>query len=150
MIPPCVILVEDTECCDVKIMDPSSQRASDEPRLYTECAPVNHASSGATAYSAEGSHAADYGEPETNYYIDRDHWYTQSQSGRPCPEAVWGYRTTMPRNAPTPNAVIEPACPMLTAPGEEGTIRGARRHPVPLHAPDVALQGQRLLAVERL
>ncbi len=41
--------------------------------------------------------------------------------------------------------------PVLTVPGEEGTIRGARRHPVPLDAPDVALRGQRLLAYgERL
>ncbi len=50
-----------------------------------------------------------------------------------------------------PNAVIEPARPVLTMPGVEGTIHGARRHPVPLDAPDVALQGQRLLVYrERL
>ncbi len=78
-------------------MDPPSQRASDESRSYREHAPVNHASIGATAYSAERSHAADYGEPETNYYVDRDPWYTQSLSGRPCPEAVWGHRTVMSR-----------------------------------------------------
>ena len=47
--------------------------------------------------------------------------------------------------------MIEPARPVLTAPGEEGTIHGARHHSVPLDAPDVALQGQRVLAYgERL
>ncbi len=127
-------------------MDSSSQRASEEPRLFRERAPVNHASLSATAYSAERSHATDYDEPETTYYVDRDPWYTQSQSGRPCPETEWGYRTTMPRSVPMPNAMMEPACPILVAPGEESTIHGAGRHPVPLDAPDVALQGQRLLA----
>ncbi len=132
-------------------MDPSSQHASVESRLYKGRAPVNHASLGATAYSAERNHAADYGEPETNYYLDRDPWYTQSQSGRPCPEAACKYCTTMPRSAPMSNAIIEPARPVLTAPGEESTIPGARRHLVPLDAPDVALRGQRLLAYgERL
>ncbi len=141
--------MEDAECCDGRIRDPASQRASDESRSHRERAPVNHASVCATAYSAERNHAADYGDPENNYYVDRDPWYPQSQLGRPCPEAVWGDRTAMPRSAPTPNVVIEPT--VLTAPGEEGTIRGARHHPVPLDAPDVALRGQRLLAYgERL
>ncbi len=139
MVPSRVILVEDAECCDGRTMYPASQRTSDKLRPYRERAPVNHASVGAPAYSAERSHAADYGEPETNCYVDRDPWYTQSQLGRPCPEAVWGYRTAMPRSAPTRNAMIEPTRPVLTAPGEEGTIRGARRHPVPLDAPNVAL-----------
>ncbi len=57
----------------------------------------------------------------------------------------------MPRSVPTTNAMIEQACPILAAPGEESTIRGAGHHPVPLDARDVALQGQRLLAYgERL
>ncbi len=146
LVPRRVVLVEDAECCDGRIMDPSSQRASDELRPYRERGPVNHANVGATAYSAGRSHAADYDEPKTNYYVDRDLWYTHTQSGRPCPEAVWGYRTAMPRSAPAPSAVIEPMRSVLTAPGEEGMIRGARRHPVPLDAPDVALRGQRLLA----
>ncbi len=154
MVPPRVILVEDAECCDGGRRDPASQRTSDESRSYRECAPVNHASVGATAYSAERNHTADYGQPENNYYdnyYDRDPWYLQSQLGRPCPEAVWGYRTAMPRSAPAPNVVIEPTRPVMTVPGEEGTIRGARHHPVPLDAPDVALTGQRLLAYgERL
>ncbi len=89
MVPSRVILVEDAECCDERIKDPASQRTSDESRLYRGRAPVNHTSLGAMAYSAERNHAADYGEPETNYYVDRDPWYTQSQSGRPCPEAAW-------------------------------------------------------------
>ncbi len=109
------------------------------------------ASLGATAYSAERNQAADYGDPETNYYVDRDPWYTQSQSGRPCPETVWGYRKTMPRSVPAPNAMTEPARSVLAAQGEESTIRGAGHHPVSLDAPDVALRGQRLLAYgERL
>ncbi len=57
----------------------------------------------------------------------------------------------MPRSVPVPNAMIEPARPILAAPGEESTIHGAGRHPVPLDAPDVVLRGQRLLAYgERL
>ncbi len=57
----------------------------------------------------------------------------------------------MPRSAPVPNAVIEPTRPVLTTPMEEGAIRGAKRHPVPLDTPSVALRGQRLLAYgERL
>ncbi len=148
LVPPRVILVEGAECSDSVL---SSQCASDELRSYRERAPVNHASVGAPAYSAERNHAADYGEPKTNYYADRDPWYTQSQSGRPCPGAVWGYCTAMPRGASAPNAMIEPTQPVLTAPGEEGTIRGVRHHPGPLDAPDVALRGQRLLAYgERL
>ncbi len=107
LVPPYAIRVEDAECCDERIMDPSSQRASEEPRLYRERAPANHARLGAMAYSAERSHAADYGEPETNYYVDRDLWYTQSQSGRPCPEPVWGYCTkNRTRKVPTLNAVL--------------------------------------------
>ncbi len=85
LVPPHVILVEDAECCDGKIMDPSSQRACEEQRLYRERALVDHTSLGGTAYGAERTHTADYGEPETNYYVDRDPWYTQSHSGRPCP-----------------------------------------------------------------
>ncbi len=64
------------------------------------------------------------------------------------PPSVWGYRTAMSRSVPAPNAVTESARPVLTAPGEESTIHGARRHPLPLDAPDVALRGQRLLAYE--
>ena len=56
--------MEGAECCDGGIMDPSSHRAGDESRPYRDRAPVNHASVGATAYGAERSHAADYGEPE--------------------------------------------------------------------------------------
>ncbi len=136
MVPLRIILVGDAECCDGRIMDPASQRANEESRSYRERAPVNHASVGATVYSAERSHAADYGEPENNYYADRDPWCTQSQSGRPCREAVWGHRTVMSRSAPMPNAMFEPVQPVLTAPGEEGTILGAR-HKVPLDAPTV-------------
>ena len=51
----------------------------------------------------------------------------------------------MSRSAP------EPDRPNVTAPGEENAFHGARRQPVPLDAPDVALRGQRLLAYgERL
>ncbi len=51
----------------------------------------------------------------------------------------------MSRSAP------EPDRPNVTAPGEENAFHGARRQPVPLDAPDVALRGKRLLAYgERL
>ena len=72
-------------------MDPSSQRKKDESRLYRECNPANQARASATLYSAERGHVADYGEPEADYYVDRDHWYTQSQPGRPCSGTVWGH-----------------------------------------------------------
>ncbi len=49
LVPPRVILVEDAECCDGSMIDPSSQHANDESRLCRERAPVNHASVGATA-----------------------------------------------------------------------------------------------------
>ncbi len=49
LVPPHVIRVEDAECCDERIIDPSSQRASEEPRLYRERAPVDHARLGDTA-----------------------------------------------------------------------------------------------------
>ncbi len=148
LVPPHVILVEGAECCDERIMDPSSQRARDHPRLYRERAPVNHASSGVTAYDTERNHVADYGEPEADCYTHRDPWYTQSQSGRPCPETVWGYRTAMSRSLPVPNDVIEPNRPNVAASGEESALRGTGRYPVPLDAQDVALWGQRLLAYE--
>ncbi len=32
LVPPGVVLVEETECCDGRIMDPSSQRKNDESR----------------------------------------------------------------------------------------------------------------------
>ena len=132
-------------------MDPFSQRACDEPRLYRERAPVNHANSSVKAYGTDRNHATDYGEPEADCYLARYPWHTQSQSGRPCPETVWGYRTAMSRSVPAPSAVIEPSRPNVIAPGEESAFPGARRHPVPLDAPDVALRGQRLLAYgERL
>ncbi len=57
----------------------------------------------------------------------------------------------MPRSVPAPNAITEPACPVLTGPGEESALHGTGCHPVPLDAPDVALRGQRLLGYgERL
>ncbi len=109
LVPLHAILVEDAEFRDGGIMDPSSQCTSDESRLYREHAPANHVSTSATAYGTGRSHTVDYGEPETNYYIGRDPWYAQSQSGRPCREAVWGHRTAMSRSAPVPNGVTEPA-----------------------------------------
>ncbi len=72
MVQPRVILVENTECHDGRILDLSSLHACDEPRLYRERAPVTNASSGDTDCGAEGNHAADFGEPETSYYVDRD------------------------------------------------------------------------------
>ncbi len=133
--------MEDAECRDGGILDPSSLHACDEPRLYKESAPVANA----MTYGVDRNCTADYGEHETDGYIARDPWYMQSQSGRPCLETVWGYRTGMSRSVP------EPDQPNITAPGEENTFHGARRQPVPLDAPDVALRGQRLLAYgERL
>ncbi len=74
LVPSYVILVEETECCDGRMMDPTRQ-----------C--QNGAS--ATLYSAERSRTEDYGQPEAKYYVDREPWYTQSKLGRPCPETVW-------------------------------------------------------------
>ncbi len=79
-----VLLVEDAECREGRILNTSSWRACDEPRLYRERAPVTNANSGATMYGAERSCAADYGEPEVDGCIVRDPWSTQPQSGRPC------------------------------------------------------------------
>ncbi len=101
------------------------------------------ASGSAMLYSAEKSRTEDYGEPEADYYADRDPWYTQFQLGRLCPETVWGHRMAMPRSAPVQNAVL---VSVQTAPEEGDMICGARRYPVPLDAPDVALRGPRLLA----
>ncbi len=98
-------------------------------------------------------HTEDYREPEVDYYVDRDPWYTQSQLGRPCPETLWGHRMAMPRSVPALNAVPVPAYPAPAdpVPMEGDLIRGARCHPIPLHVPDVALRGQQLLAYgERL
>ncbi len=66
-------------------------------------------------------------------YIVRDPWYTQSQLGRPCPEAVWGYRTTTSRNVPESDRAN------ATARREENAFQGARCQSVPLDAPDAAL-----------
>ncbi len=143
--PPRMLLVKDAECHEGRILDSSSLRACDEPRLYRERAPVTNASSGVTTYGVDRSCTADYGEPEIDGYIARDPWYTQSQSGRPCPETVWGYHTVTSRN------VFKPDRPNVIAPEEENASHGARCQPVPLDAPDVALRGQRLLAYgERL
>ena len=144
-VPPRVLLVEEAGCREGRILDASSLRACDEPRLYRERAPVTNASSGVTTYGVDRSCTADYGEPGMDGYIVRDPWYTQSQSGRPCPETVWGYRTAMSRNVPEPDRAN------VAAQREENASQGARHQPVPLDAPDVALRGQRLLAYgERL
>ncbi len=82
--PPRVFLVEDAECREGRILDSSSLRACDEPRLYRERAPVAHTSSGVMTYGIDRSCTTEYGEPEIDGYIARDPWYTQSQSGRPC------------------------------------------------------------------
>ncbi len=145
LVPPRVLLVEDAECHDGRIPDPPSLGACDEPRLYRDRAPVTSASSGVTTYETDRNGTADWGEHETDCYIVRDPWYTQSQPGRPCPETVWGYRSAMSRRAP------EPDRPNDTGPGEESAFHGVRCQPVPLDAPDIALRGQRLLAYgERL
>ena len=143
--PPHVLLVEDAECREERVLNSSSLRACDEPRLYRERVPVTNASSGIATYGIDGNCTADYGEPEVDGYIARDPWYTQSQSGRPCPETVWGNRTAMSSNVP------EPERPNVSMPGEEDASHGARHRTVPLDAPDVALRGQRLRAYgERL
>ncbi len=85
---PRVLLVEDAECREGRIVNTSSWRACDEPRSYRDRAPVTNTSSGATMYGAERNYTADYSEPEVDGCIVRDPWLTQSQSGRPCPEAV--------------------------------------------------------------
>ncbi len=103
LVPPRVILVEDAECRDGRILDPSSLRAYNEPRLYKERVPVVNTSSGVMAYGTDRNCTADNGEHETDGYIARDPWYTQTQLGRPCPETVWGYRTAMPRSVPEPD-----------------------------------------------
>ncbi len=145
LVPPRMLLVEDAECREERILNSSSLRACDEPRLYGERVPATNASSGVTTYGVDRSCAADYGEPEMDGYIARDPWYTQSQSGRPCPETVWGYRTAISSNVPESDRAN------VVAPREENAFQGARRQPVPLDAPDVALRGQRLLAYgERL
>ncbi len=81
--PPRVLLVEDAECREGRILNSSSLRACDEPRLYRERVPATNASSGITMYGVDRSCAADYGEPEMDGYIVRDPWHPQSQSGRP-------------------------------------------------------------------
>ncbi len=103
LVPPRVLLVQVADYREGRILDNSSLRACDEPRLYRERAPVTNASSGVTTYGVERSCAADYAEPETDGYMTRDPWYTQSQPGRPCPETVGGYRTAMSRNVPEPD-----------------------------------------------
>ena len=144
-VPPRVLPVEDAECREGRILNSSSLRACDEPRLYRERAPVTNASTGVTAYGVDRSRTADYGEPEMDGYIVRDPWYAQTQSGRPCPETVWGYHTVLSGNVPEPDRAN------VVAPREENASQGARRQPVPLDALDVALWGQRLLAYgERL
>ncbi len=102
-VPPRVLLVEDAEGHEGRILHPSSLRACDEPRLYRGRAPVTNSSSGVTTCGVDRNCTGDYGEPEMDGYIVRDPWYTQSQSGRPCPETVWGYRTEMSRNVPEPD-----------------------------------------------
>ncbi len=125
LVQPRVLLVGDAECCEERMMDTSSQSACDEPRLYRERAPVNHVNSSAMAYGIERNHTTDYGEPEADCYITRDPGYTQSQSRRPCPETVWGYRTATCWSVPAPIVEIEPSRPNVTAPGEESAFPGA-------------------------
>ncbi len=143
--PPRVLLVEEADYREGRILDNSSLRACDEPRLYRARAPGTNASSGVTTHGVERSCATDYGELEADGYVARDPWHPQSHPGRPCPEAVWGYRTAMSREIPEPDRYPAPA------PRDEDASHGARRQQVPLDAPDVALRGQRLLAYgERL
>ena len=140
-----VLLAEDADCREGRMLDPPNWRACDEPHLYGERAPVTNTSSGVTTYGVDRGCATDYGEPEMSGYIVRDPWYTQSQPGRPCPEAVWGNRTTTSRNVPEPDRTN------ATARREGGASQGVRCQSVPLDAPDAALRGQRLLAYgERL
>ncbi len=120
--PPRVMLVLEAECREGRILDSSSWRACDEPRLYRERAPVTNASSGVTPYGTDRSCTADYGEPEIDGYLARDPWNTQSQSGRPCPETVWGYRTSntaMSRGVQQcPLVYLSRSEPMLLRPGK--------------------------------
>ncbi len=57
---PRVLLVEDAECREGRILDSSSLQACDEPRLYRERAPVTNVSSGVTAYRIDRSCTADH------------------------------------------------------------------------------------------
>ncbi len=39
LVPPHVVLVEEPECCEGRMMDPPSQRQNDESRPYRACYP---------------------------------------------------------------------------------------------------------------
>ncbi len=71
------------------MLDPPYWQACDEPPLYGDCAPDTNTRAGVPMYGVDRGCATDYEEPEISGYIMRDPGYTQSQLGRPCPEAVW-------------------------------------------------------------
>ncbi len=139
---PRMLLLEDAECREGRILNTASWRACDEPQPYRECAPATNVSSGATVYGAERNYTADCGEPKIDGYIARDTWPTQPQSGRPCPEAAWGYRTAVSRNVPESDRIY------VAAPRGENVPQGAKRQTVPLDAPDASLRGRRLQVYE--
>ncbi len=80
-------------------------------------------------------------EPEDDCYGSQDPWYTQSQTSRPRYDVVWGSQQPRPMTATgmSATAALNP---------EGNDYSRTQRHPVPLDAPDIALQGQRLMAYE--
>ena len=82
--------------------------------------------------------------PREICYSSQDLWYTQSQTGRPTYDVVWGSQQSRPVTATGMSAAAA-----WHPEGDE--YSRSQRQLVPLDAPDVALRGQRLMAYkERL
>ena len=96
---------------------------------------------GATVTSATYIETDDCCEPEGDCYSSRDPWYTQSQTSRPMHDVVRGSQQS--------RLVTATGMSAAAAWHPEGDdYSRTQPHSVPLDAPDVALQGQRLMAYE--
>ncbi len=131
----------DPDCCEEETNDRFQQSRYGETRPFRLGHPVGHAGPSATVTRATYEETEDCCEPEGDCYSSRDPWYTQSQTSRPTYDVVWGSQQSRPRTATGTSAAA-------TWQIEGDDYSRSQRHPVPLDALDVALQGQRLMAYE--
>ena len=121
--------------------DRSQQSRYGESRPFRLGHPAGCAGASATVTHATYGETDDCCEPKGDCYSSQGPWYTQSQTGRPTYDVVWGSQQSRLMTATGMSAAA-------TWHPERDDCSRTQRHPVPLDAPDVALRGQRLMAYE--
>ena len=144
IIPPRGSLAREPDYREEGMNGRSRESQYEESRPFRLRQPADHAGASATITHAAYGGMDECCDPEDDWYGSRDPWYMQSQMSRPTFDVVWGSQQSRPMTATGISAAA------TSDPDGDG-YSGTQHHAVPLDAPNVALQDQRLMAYgERL